>query len=110
MLKPGYCLTLLTSGHLPQVCLLSTGVVFQQGRSTLCLRNSSRRKLNCQLQRSSLILPAAFVDINVAKDIPVYLGNVAFSLRRMIHEAFAFFGCGDTSGGVALSRETQRQR
>src|SRR5262244_3365141 len=43
MLKPGYCLTVLTSGHLPQVCLLSTGVVFQQGRSTLCLRNSWRR-------------------------------------------------------------------
>jgi len=35
MLKPGYDSTLLASGHLPQVCVLSTRVVFQQGRSTL---------------------------------------------------------------------------
>src|SRR5262245_30324354 len=44
MLKPGYGSTLLTSGHLPQVCVLSTRVVFQQGRSTLlCLHRRSNR-------------------------------------------------------------------
>ena len=91
MLKPGYGSTLLTSGHLPQVCVLSTRVVFQQGRSTpLCLHRRSKpfkptNALPVQSSRVQNACPELAEGFKVPTPRPLLI-NFEFSILRLNSE------------------------
>src|SRR5262245_8761675 len=86
MLKPGYGSTLLTSGHLPQVCVLNTRVVFQQGRSTLlCLHRRSNRSSRPTLYGGSKTAPDSIRGSRSPTSRPLLI-NFGFSILRLNSE------------------------
>src|SRR5215472_13532054 len=83
MLKPGYGSTPLTSGHLPQVCVLSTRVVFQQGRSTLlCLHRRLTVQADQRLTAVQKLAPDLIRGSRSSTPRPLLI-NFGFSILRL---------------------------
>src|SRR5215467_7297644 len=86
MLKPGYGSTPLTSGHLPQVCVLSTRVVFQQGRSTLlCLHRRLTVQADQRLTAVQKLAPDSIRGSRSPTPRPLLI-NFEFSILRLNSE------------------------